>query len=74
VDELTFRLEDMLGHCKLVSVQKRIGDKIYLGGYTIYYDQYGVERNRSEVRWNVTVDCGDVETAMSLDKQSKSEG
>lgn len=74
MSEPTFRLDDMLGHCKLVSVQERRGDKIYLGGYSIDYDKHGIERGRTKVRWNVVVDCGDLATARSLDKQSNTEG
>lgn len=68
--EPTFRLNDILGHMKIVSVQERRGDKIYLGAYSIDYDRYGVERSRTEVNFNCVVDCGDEATAMSMDKLS----
>lgn len=68
MSEPTFCLNDILGHVQLVSVQERRGDKIYLGGYSIDYDFQGSERSRSEVRWNVVVDCSDEATAKSLSK------
>jgi hypothetical protein len=74
MDEPTFCLNDLLGHVQLVSVQERRGEKIYLGGYSIDYDYQGRERSRSEVRWNVVVDCGDVATAMGLDSQANRGG
>lgn len=59
-------LDFLYGHCELVQVQERVGDKIHMGGYTIEYDRNGIEKSRSAIRWNVTVHCGDEATARSL--------
>lgn len=55
MDEPTFMLDQISGHIEMVSVQEKRGRETWLGGYSIEYDRYGVERSRSPVRWNVVL-------------------
>ena len=47
------------GQRRLVTTHKRVGNKVYLGGYSIDYDRNGIEVSRTENRWNCVMDCGD---------------
>jgi hypothetical protein len=70
-EDITFKVADLFGYNKIVSVAERRGENIYLGGYSIQYDRDGVEVSRSPVRWNVLVDCGDAKTAVVLMASTK---
>lgn len=56
----------ILGHIRLVPMYERRGSKIYMGGYSIRYNENWREISRTENTWNGAVECWDEETARQM--------